>query len=110
MLAGGLKQVDPNWRAHAATLGTPRWLAPLVPPVELVVGALVTLRVARVAVGIAAVSMLAGFTIFLLIKWEEHRSEPCNCFGALSKRPVTPWTIVRNLALMGLALTSAFVS
>lgn len=108
-MAGALKLVNRRWRAEAIAVGTPRWVAPLVPPVELVLGVLLVVRVARPVVGLLAMLLLTAFTIFLLVKWEERRGEPCNCFGVLSKRPVSAWTIVRNLALIGLALVAAVV-
>ena len=38
----------------------------------------------------------------------EGRRPPCACFGALSRRPVGPGSVVRNVVLIALALLAAF--
>jgi hypothetical protein len=58
---------------------------------------------------IAGMMLMMTFTLFLLIKWDDRRGEPCNCFGVFSKRPTSAWTIMRNLALIALALVAGFV-
>jgi uncharacterized membrane protein YphA (DoxX/SURF4 family) len=108
LMAGATKIFDKTWREREGGHGTPAWLLPLVPPVEMVLGALVAVRIARPVVGLAAMLLLIVFTIFLVVKWDERSGEPCNCFGSWSKRPTSAWTIVRNLALIALALAAAF--
>ena len=108
--AGIAKLVDRDWRAREVRLGTPEWVLPFVAPAEIVLGAFVAARVQRVALGLAAMVLLTVFTVFVMVKWEDRSGEPCNCFGLLSKRPASAWTIVRNLALIVLALAAAFVN
>lgn len=106
--AGASKLFDREWQARELRLGSPAWFLPFVAPTEIVLGAFVAARVQRMMVGLAAMLLLTVFTVFVIVKWEDRSGEPCNCFGILSKRPASAWTIVRNLALIVLALVAAF--
>ena len=108
LAAGASKLFDKQWAERERTLGSPAWALPFVAPVEIVLGALIAVRVARPLLAIAGMMLMMTFTVFLLIKWDERRGEPCNCFGAMSKRPASAWTIVRNIALIALALVAGF--
>jgi uncharacterized membrane protein YphA (DoxX/SURF4 family) len=109
LAAGASKLFDKGWAERERRLGSPAWALPFVAPVEIVLGALIAVRIARPVLAIAGMMLMMTFTVFLLIKWDERRGEPCNCFGVLSKRPASAWTIVRNLALIALALAAGFV-
>ncbi len=108
LLAGATKLVRHDWRAEATALGVPAWIAPVIGPVEMVIGSMVAVRVARLVFAVAAFALLMGFTAFLLSTWEERKGMPCNCFGPLSNRPVSARTIVRNLVLLALTLVAGF--
>ncbi len=108
LAAGASKLFDKQWAERERTLGSPAWALPFVAPVEIVLGALIAVRIARPLLAIAGMMLMMTFTVFLLIKWDERRGEPCNCFGVMSKRPASAWTIVRNLALIALALVAGF--
>ncbi len=108
--AGMSKLFDREWRARERRMGSPAWFLPFVAPLEIVLGAFVAVRVQRVVLGLAAMLLLSIFTVFVMVKWEDRSGEPCNCFGLLSNRPASAWTIVRNLALIVLALAAAFVN
>jgi uncharacterized membrane protein YphA (DoxX/SURF4 family) len=108
LAAGASKLFDKQWAERERGLGSPSWALPFVAPVEIVLGALIAVRIARPVLAIAGMMLMMTFTVFLLIKWDERRGEPCNCFGVLSKRPASAWTIVRNLALIALALVAGF--
>jgi uncharacterized membrane protein YphA (DoxX/SURF4 family) len=108
LVAGASKLFDKQWAERERGLGSPSWALPFVAPVEIVLGALIAVRIARPVLAIAGMMLMMTFTVFLLIKWDERRGEPCNCFGVLSKRPASAWTIVRNLALIALALVAGF--
>jgi uncharacterized membrane protein YphA (DoxX/SURF4 family) len=110
LVAGASKLFDKQWAERERGLGSPSWALPFVAPVEIVLGALIAVRIARPVLAIAGMMLMMTFTVFLLIKWDERRGEPCNCFGVLSKRPASAWTIVRNLALIALALVAGFVT
>jgi uncharacterized membrane protein YphA (DoxX/SURF4 family) len=109
LVAGASKLFDKRWAERERELGSPAWALPFVAPVEIVLGALIAVRIARPVLAIAGMMLMMTFTVFLLIKWDERRGEPCNCFGVLSKRPTSAWTIMRNLALIALALVAGFV-
>ena len=101
--------------AAARSLGVPASLAPLIarllPIVELalsvglVVGLLVSV-VRRVA-GIGALLLLGAFTVAMARTLRQGQAPVCRCFGSLGERPISSETIVRNVALAGLALVSA---
>ena len=109
LAAGAAKLFDTGWAERERELGSPAWALPFVAPVEIVLGAFIAVRIARPVVAIAGMMLMMTFTVFLLIKWDERRGEPCNCFGVLSKRPTSAWMIVRTLALIALALVAGFV-
>ena len=108
LVAGASKLFDKTWAARERGLGSPTWALPFVAPAEIVLGALIAARIARPVLAIAGMLLMMTFTVFLLIKWDERRGQSCNCFGVLSNRPASAWTIVRNLALIALALLAGF--
>lgn len=94
-----------------ATLGLPlpERLATLIPGLEL---AAAVLLVTRPMVGaLVAGLLLVSFTLVLVEVLQNHEpdSEPvrCHCFGALSRHPVSPATVARNVGLLTLAGLSA---
>lgn len=110
LISGTLKLASPMWRAQAHEIGAPSWVVPLIPPLELVLGALVAVRVARVLTGVVATLVLLAFTMLLIVRLMQGRTPPCACFGRLSNKPIGPWSVVRNMALMGLTIVAAYVS
>ena len=109
VISGAAKLADRRWQDREIQLGSPKWILPFLPYVEIVIGALVAVRVQRIVIGAIAVGLFAVFTIFLLVKWDERKGEPCNCLGMLSTRPASKKTILRNLALLSLAVAAAAV-
>jgi hypothetical protein len=80
-------------------------LAWLVPTTELVaVGLLIT---APAWGGIFAFALLAAFTAVLVQVLRSGRPVICNCFGGLTTRPVSKWSLARNLVLLALAALAA---
>jgi hypothetical protein len=77
----------------------------LLPPVELVTGAL--LVAGFWWAGIPAALLLIGFTVFLAIRVARHSTEPCKCFGEAAVRPVGRLTLARNLVLLAAAVVVA---
>ena len=95
----------------AASLGVPaafaRLVARLLPVVELalVAALLVGLRfpaLRRVA-AIGSLLLLSAFTMAMARTLRRGQAPVCRCFGALSGRPISAETIVRNIALAALA-------
>jgi uncharacterized membrane protein YphA (DoxX/SURF4 family) len=98
-------------RRAITDFGGPSALAPalsvLVPLLELSIAVLL-LPVATAAwAAVAALVLLALFTAAIAVNLSRGRAPSCNCFGAFSRRPVGPQTLVRNGVLMALA---AFVA
>jgi hypothetical protein len=109
IVAAVSKLSNRTWQAREVAIGTPRWVLPFLAPVELVIGALMVVRVQRVVIGVAALFLFLAFTMFLILKWDERRGEPCNCMGMLSTRPASWRTIVRNALLIAGSFVAAFV-
>jgi uncharacterized membrane protein YphA (DoxX/SURF4 family) len=107
VVSGALKLASPSWPAQARRLGTPGWLVPVVPVVEIVLGALVATGVASPGPAWAAVAVLAGFTALLVAHLARGDRPPCACFGRLSERPISWWSVARNVVLITLALLAA---
>jgi uncharacterized membrane protein YphA (DoxX/SURF4 family) len=87
-------------------LAWPNVLARVVPVLEL--GCAVLLVVAPGWGGIASFALLAAFTAVLVNVVRTGRVVACRCFGALSDEPVSRRTLLRNAALLALALIAAF--
>lgn len=88
------------------TAGVPkplaRPLAALLAPVELFTAVL--LVVPGQAVGAwLAVGLTSAFTGFVAANLTTGRRAPCPCFGTAT-HPVTGWTLLRNVALLALAV------
>ena len=109
LVAGIAKRADRRWPQDAAALGTPAWAIPVLPWFEMLLGAVLVSGVARpVAAALAGVVLLA-FTGLLILNLARGRRPPCACFGASSRRPIGPGSLVRNLVLLALAVI-AFVA
>lgn len=92
------------WVAEAAGMYVPPGLAVLVPYVELTVGALLAVQLWRPWPAIAALVLLAAFTVLIAANLAAGRRPACACFGAWSARPIGPGHLVRNAALAVAAL------
>jgi uncharacterized membrane protein YphA (DoxX/SURF4 family) len=105
--SGVLKQASRQWPAQAVSLGVGAFVARLVPIVEIVLGSMMVVGVARSVAAWAAVALLVAFTSFLVRRLRQGVHVPCACFGALSARPVGPWSVARNVALIAAAVVAA---
>ena len=104
VVAGGSKVAAGDaWRRQAGDLGAPRWVPPILPWGELVLGALLVTQVARRWAAGAAIALLVAFTTLLVIRLRQGRRPPCACFGAWSTRPLDWLDVARNGALVILA-------
>ena len=108
LVAGVTKLARPSWVRDAGALGVPRWLARSVPFVELAVGAGLVTGLARRPLAWVAVALLAAFTWVVARSLAAGRRPVCACFGAWSQRPIGPATLVRNGALLLLAVVAGF--
>lgn len=86
-------------------LPLPERLATFVPGAEVVAAAALLIR--PMVGALIAGLLLVSFTLVLVEILQNHEpgSEPasCSCFGSLSRRPVSPMTVARNMGLLALA-------
>ncbi|MBM3828670.1 MAG: hypothetical protein FJW09_08515 [Actinobacteria bacterium] len=109
-VAGGSKVImGERWPAEARGMGTPLWLSPFVPWFEIVLGALLTAQVWRAPMAIIALLTLQAFTLVLLANLGRGHRPVCACFGSWSAKPVGIGHVVRNLALMLVAVIALVV-
>jgi uncharacterized membrane protein YphA (DoxX/SURF4 family) len=80
------------------------YVAAVLPLVELVVGGalLVAPRAWRRAAALAALGLIAAFTVAVASAYFRHINIDCGCFGT-GGGPITGLTLLRNLALMATA-------
>lgn len=108
LLAGGAKiAAGPGWPTQAAALGAPRLVVPFVPWLEIVVGAALCAQLARPAVAGVAAMMLLAFSALLVLGLLRGQHPPCACFGSWSAKPLGWKHLVRNAALLALAVMAA---
>ncbi len=104
VVAGGSKlAAGPGWRDQARGMGAPSWVVPILPWVELVVGALLVTQVARVPAAIVGGALLLAFSTLIAVRLAQGRRPSCACFGAWSTKPIGPLDLARNAAFLALA-------
>ena len=85
----------------------PRSVAPVVGgaliAAELGLGALLVSNVVPVAAAAAAIALFGVFTAALAVSLARSNRAPCHCFGASELETISPVTLIRALALTGLA-------
>jgi uncharacterized membrane protein YphA (DoxX/SURF4 family) len=105
--AGLAKLLDgPVWTQQAADMGVPRPIAIPVPYVELVVGASLVVQLFSPWAAVVAAAMLLTFTAVILLRLRDDSRPPCACFGSRSKRPLGAVHVLRNLAVLGVAVVA----
>jgi uncharacterized membrane protein YphA (DoxX/SURF4 family) len=93
---------------QARGLGAPAVTIPLVPWVEIAIGAVLVVQVARQPAAFAATAMLVVFTVLILTRLAQGRRPPCACFGTWSAKPLGAGHVVRNIALIALGVLALF--
>ncbi len=105
--AGVLKLVaGPGWLKQAADMDVSRPIALVVPYVEVVVGVLVAAQLFKPWPAVAAVALLLAYTVVIVRRIRDGSRPPCACFGTRSKRPLGAYHVVRNLALIAVAVVA----
>lgn len=108
LLSGGTKlRAGPSWPVEARQMGAPRWVVPVLPWFELVLGGLLVAQVGRPVTAVVALVTLGAFTVLIVRRLAQGRHPPCACFGSWSRRPLGWRHVVRNAVLMALALLAA---
>ena len=108
LISGGSKIAShADWTRLSAEFGAPVIVRLTLPWVELILGALLIVQIGRRFVALAAFALLAVFTVAIIVRLRQGRHPQCACFGAWSSRPLGPGHVVRNLALMALAIVAA---
>jgi len=87
-------------------MGAPAAVIPVLPWFEIALGAVLVAQLARVAASIVALVVLLAFTALIIRRLTQGRHPPCACFGAWSASPLGWSHVVRNVALMGLAVVA----
>ncbi len=107
LVAGGSKiAAGPSWPAQARGLGAPGWTIPIVPWVEIAVGALLIVQAAKPWPAVAALVLLVVFTASIVNSLAHGRRPPCACFGAWSAKPIGAGHLVRNGVLIVLTVVA----
>ncbi len=84
--------------------GSGRLIANVFPFIEMVVGALLVIGLFTRPAALMAALLFVLFTGLILYDLAHNANQSCHCFGRLSDEKVTPMSVVRNGALMLLAL------
>lgn len=107
LVAGGSKlAAGAAWPAQASGLGAPALAVPVLPWIELVVGATLVLQLGAPLPAVVALALLLAFTGLIGLRLREGVRPPCACFGAWSAKPIGPAHLIRNGALIALAVLS----
>jgi hypothetical protein len=107
LLAGGAKiAAGPSWPVQAAALGAPSAAVPIVPWMEIGVGALLCAQIARPVVGAIAAVMLVAFSALLAMRLTKGQHPPCACFGSWSAKPLSWKHLARNAVLLAFAVVA----
>ena len=93
-----------SWPEQARGLGAPSFAIPLVPWIEILLGALLVTQVGRDIAALGAVALLGAFTALVAYRLSQGQRPACACFGSWSSKPIGPATVARNVLLMVLAV------
>lgn len=109
LVSGGSKiAAGPAWPEQAAGLGAPSIVVPVLPWVEIVLGAILVMQVAPGVAAATALVVLAAFTALIIRRLAQGRHPPCACFGAWSAKPLGAGHVVRNAVFMVLGVLALF--
>ena len=96
----------PAWPDQARGLGAPAVVIPVVPWVEIALGAVLAMQVAPLAAAVVALLVLAAFTTLIIRRLRQGQHPPCACFGTWSTKPLGAGHVARNVGFMALAVVS----
>jgi uncharacterized membrane protein YphA (DoxX/SURF4 family) len=109
LVSGGSKlAAGPAWPDQARGLGAPSAVVPVLPWLEIVLGALLVVQLAPVLAATVALVVLGAFTALIVRRLSEGEHPPCACFGAWSTKPLGRGHVVRNTGFMVLGVVALF--
>ena len=101
VVAGGAKiAAGPAWPVHVRDLGVPMIVAPVLPWVELLIGAALITQLFEPWAAWAAIALTVAFSVLIALRLAQGRRPVCACFGAWSAKPIGPRHLVRNAAML----------
>lgn len=111
-LVAGVSKVAAGsvWRAQARVLGAPAVAAVVLPWIEIALGAMAVAQLGRRWVAVVSAVLLIAFTVAIARQMRRGARPPCACFGSWSSRPIGAAHVVRNAALIALAVAVAALS
>ena len=108
LVSGVAKLARPQqWRAQSRELVAPTRALDAVPVAEVVLGAVLAVQWRRDVFGWVASAVLVAFTALIAVRLAQGRRPPCACFGTFSSAPIGWGHLVRNGALIALAVVAA---
>jgi len=109
VVAGGAKiAAGPAWPVHVRDLGVPMIIAPVLPWVELLIGAALIAQLFEPWAAWAAIALTIAFSALIALRLAQGNRPVCACFGAWSAKPIGPRHLVRNAAMLVLGVLSLF--
>ena len=108
-VAGGSKvALGKRWPVEAQALGAPKAIAPIVPWIEIALGALLIVQIQPEVVGALSLVLLVTFTLLIVRQLQKGHRPVCACFGSWSSKPLSGKHVARNAGFIALALITIF--
>ena len=101
--------VGSSWSDGVASADVPRWILSPLPLLEVVIGALTAVRFWVPVIPLVLTGLILAFTTWIVVAIRSDDVPTCACFGSASKKPIGWRHVVRNSALIALAVSAAFV-
>ena len=109
LVSGGSKLAAGSaWPEQARGLGAPAAVVPVLPWLEIVLGAVLVVQLAPLPAAAVALVVLVAFTGLIVRRLSEGRHPPCACFGAWSAKPLGRGHVLRNVGFMALGVVALF--
>ena len=104
-VAGGSKiAMGKRWPIEAQALGAPQSIAPIVPWIEIALGALLIVQIKPEVIGALSLALLVTFTLLIMRQLQNGQRPACACFGSWSSKPLSWQHVARNAGFIALAV------
>ncbi len=105
LVSGGSKiAAGPAWPEQARGLGAPSIVVPVLPWLEIVLGAVLVMQVAPVVAAATALVVLVAFSGLIARRLSQGQHPPCACFGTWSTKPLGLGHLARNAGFIVLGV------